>query len=85
MALVHSRIRRVIYGARDPGRGCLGSLMMLHTLPALNHNFRVFEGVREDECHQSLLLNEDYEDSKPAADVCCPTASNTNSKSTAAL
>ncbi|CAM9287683.1 unnamed protein product [Hapterophycus canaliculatus] len=55
MALVHSRVRRVIYGVRDTERGCLGSVMMLHTLKSLNHNYRVFEGVCAEECRQSLL------------------------------
>ncbi|CAN0129643.1 unnamed protein product [Scytosiphon promiscuus] len=55
MALVHSRVRRVIYGVRDTERGCLGSVMMLHTLKSLNHNYRVFEGVCADECRQSLI------------------------------
>lgn len=63
MALVHSRVRRVVYGVRDPERGCLGSLMMLHTLPALNHNYRAFEGVCADDCRRSLLA---VQDSKPA-------------------
>ncbi|CAM9678563.1 unnamed protein product [Laminaria digitata] len=63
MALVHSRVRRVVYGVRDPERGCLGSLMMLHTLPSLNHNYRAFEGVCADDCRQSLLA---CQDSKPA-------------------
>ncbi|CAM9953591.1 unnamed protein product [Ascophyllum nodosum] len=62
MALVHSRIRRVVYGVRDRERGCLGSLMMLHTLSALNHNYRVFEGVCTDECRLSLDL-----ESKPSS------------------
>lgn len=68
MALVHSRIRRVIYGVRDPGQGCLGSLMMLHTLPALNHNYRVFEGVCSQECRQSLLDEPQEEDKVQEAD-----------------
>lgn len=55
MALVHSRVRRVIYGVRDTERGCLGSVMMLHTLKSLNHNYRVFEGVCVEECRESLL------------------------------
>lgn len=63
MALVHSRVRRVVYGVRDPERGCLGSLMMLHTLPELNHNYRAFEGVCADDCRQSLSAGQD---SKPA-------------------
>lgn len=65
MALVHSRIRRVIYGVRDPEEGCLGSAMMLHTLAPLNHNYRVFEGVCADDCLQSLADQE----AKPSAAV----------------
>lgn len=72
MALVHSRVRRVIYGVRDPERGCLASQMMLHTLSALNHNYRVFEGVCADECRQSLLDNE--VNTKPSAEGSCTDA-----------
>lgn len=54
MALVHSRVRRVIYGVRDKEQGCLGSVMMLHTLAPLNHKYRVFEGVCADDCLRSL-------------------------------
>lgn len=54
MALVHSRVRRVIYGVRDTEKGCLGSVMMLHTLTSLNHNYRVFENVCADDCRESL-------------------------------
>ena len=63
MGLVHSRVRRVIYGIRDPERGCLGSVMMLHTLAPLNHNYRVFEGVCADDCRRSLTDH----DVKPSA------------------
>ncbi|CAM9706605.1 unnamed protein product [Discosporangium mesarthrocarpum] len=55
MALIHSRVRRVHYGVRDPKRGCLGSYVGLHTLETLNHNYRVFEGILEEECRRSLL------------------------------
>lgn len=65
MALVHSRVRRVIYGVRNPNRGCLGSVMMLHTLAPLNHNYRVFEDVCADDCRQSLTDQE----AKPSAAV----------------
>lgn len=63
MALVHSRVRRVIYGVRDAEQGCLGSVMMLHTLTSLNHNYRVFESVCADDCRESLAK----EQSIPAA------------------
>ena len=41
MALVHSRVRRVVYAAANPGSGALGSHLSLHTMPKLNHHFRV--------------------------------------------
>ncbi len=40
MALVHSRVRRVVYGKQQASGG-LGSATTLNALP-LNHNFRVF-------------------------------------------
>jgi tRNA-specific adenosine deaminase 3 len=42
MALVHSRIRRVIYATPCPGQGALGSLYNIHELRSLNHHFRVY-------------------------------------------
>lgn len=42
MALVHSRIRRVIYMESNLGNGALGSQQHLHQLRSLNHKFRVF-------------------------------------------
>lgn len=42
MALVHSRIRRVVYLHPDPIFGALGSTNSLHEMRALNHRFRVY-------------------------------------------
>src|SRR5438093_12749741 len=36
-ALVHTRIRRVIFGCTDPVAGAAGSVMNLLQMPALNH------------------------------------------------
>ena len=44
MALVHSRIRRVFYGVRNPDNGALGSNYVLHEMKELNHRFQVFHG-----------------------------------------
>ncbi|XP_063085014.1 probable inactive tRNA-specific adenosine deaminase-like protein 3 [Cavia porcellus] len=49
MALVHSRIRRVFYGAASPD-GALGTCFRVHARPDLNHRFQVFRGVLEDQC-----------------------------------
>ncbi|XP_012500910.1 PREDICTED: probable inactive tRNA-specific adenosine deaminase-like protein 3 [Propithecus coquereli] len=51
MALVHSRILRVFYGAPSPD-GALGTRFRIHTQPDLNHRFQVFHGVLEDQCRQ---------------------------------
>ncbi|XP_053437202.1 probable inactive tRNA-specific adenosine deaminase-like protein 3 [Nycticebus coucang] len=51
MALVHSRILRVFYGAPSPD-GALGTRFRIHAQPDLNHHFQVFRGVLEDQCHQ---------------------------------
>lgn len=49
MALLHSRVRRVFYGAASPD-GALGSCFRLHARPDLNHRFQVFRGVLEPQC-----------------------------------
>lgn len=42
MALVHSRLRRVVYCAPDPERGALGGAFRLHSQRSLNHRYRVY-------------------------------------------
>jgi tRNA(adenine34) deaminase len=49
-ALVHTRIRRVIFGCRDPVAGAAGSVMNLLQMPALNHRCDIASGVLQDEC-----------------------------------
>ncbi|CAH1262876.1 ADAT3 [Branchiostoma lanceolatum] len=49
MALVHSRIRRVFYGAPHPS-GALGTRYSLHTQPNINHRYEVFKHVMLEEC-----------------------------------
>lgn len=49
MALVHSRVSRVIYGTASP-TGALGSKYKLHTVPSLNHHYQVYKGVLRKEC-----------------------------------
>lgn len=48
-ALVNSRIDRVVVGARDPKRGCCGSVENLLDHPSFNHRVQVEFGVLEDE------------------------------------
>jgi len=49
-ALVHTRIRRVIFGCADPSAGAAGSVMNLLQMPALNHRCDIASGVLQDEC-----------------------------------
>jgi len=49
-ALVHTRIRRVIFGCTDPFAGAAGSVMNLLQMPALNHRCDIASGVLQDEC-----------------------------------
>ncbi|KAF8064479.1 TAD3 [Scenedesmus sp. PABB004] len=42
MALVHSRVARVVYCRRDAARGALGGASRLHAARSLNHHYRVY-------------------------------------------
>ncbi|WP_127477536.1 tRNA adenosine(34) deaminase TadA [Sulfurivermis fontis] len=49
-AMVHARVRRVVYGAADPRTGATGSVFNLLQAPQLNHQAEVCGGVLADEC-----------------------------------
>jgi tRNA(adenine34) deaminase len=49
-ALVHARVREVVFGAAEPKTGALVSAVRGVDLPGLNHRFTVTGGVLEDEC-----------------------------------
>lgn len=49
-ALVHARLRRVIFGCPDPRGGAAGGLINLLQMPELNHRCEITSGVRSDEC-----------------------------------
>jgi tRNA(adenine34) deaminase len=53
-ALVHTRIKRVIFGCASTKDGAGGSLMNLLQHPQLNHRCEVTTGVCHDECAQML-------------------------------
>ncbi|HET7512544.1 MAG TPA: tRNA adenosine(34) deaminase TadA [Chthoniobacterales bacterium] len=55
-ALVHVRIRRVIFGCPDPRGGAAGGLLNLLQNPALNHRCDITVGVMAEEC-ANLLQN----------------------------
>src|SRR6202166_3011863 len=51
-AIVHTRIRRVIFGCADVRAGAAGTVMNLLQNPALNHACEITSGVLESECAQ---------------------------------
>ena len=48
-AIINARIRRLVFGARDPKSGCFGSVSDFNAL-AFNHKPQVVCGVRGEEC-----------------------------------
>jgi tRNA(adenine34) deaminase len=55
-AIMHARLARLVFGARDPKTGACGSVVDLLDNPRLNHHTRVTGGVRATEC--GLLLSD---------------------------
>lgn len=53
-ALVHARLKRVVFGCASPKDGAAGSLLNLLQHPSLNHQCEITSGVRQDECAQML-------------------------------
>jgi tRNA(Arg) A34 adenosine deaminase TadA len=53
-AIVHARVRRLVFGAWDPRAGAAGSITDVFALPQLNHRVDVFGGVLMEECGQLL-------------------------------
>jgi tRNA(adenine34) deaminase len=49
-AMVHVRLRRVIFGCTAAKDGAAGSLLNLLQHPGLNHRCAITSGVRQDEC-----------------------------------
>jgi tRNA(adenine34) deaminase len=52
-AMLHARLKRVVYGAHDPKTGACGSVLSLHA-SALNHQTAVAGGLLADECGELL-------------------------------
>ncbi|MBK0098661.1 tRNA adenosine(34) deaminase TadA [Erwinia sp. S63] len=49
-AMVHSRITRLVYGAKDEKTGAAGSLMDVIGHPGMNHQIQIDCGVLAEEC-----------------------------------
>ena len=53
-AIVNARVAAVVYGAREPKWGALGSILDARDL-SLNHRLAVTGGVLESECRQLVV------------------------------
>jgi len=53
-AIVHARVKRIIYGANDPKWGAAGSLYNFAEDIRLNHRVEIINGVREEECRDLM-------------------------------
>jgi tRNA(adenine34) deaminase len=53
-ALIHARVREVVYGTTEPRTGALVSAARAHETPGLNHRFAVTGGVLEEECRDVI-------------------------------
>ena len=53
-ALVHARVQRLVYGARDPKAGAVETHFGICTTEFLNHQLIVEGGILEDECRRVL-------------------------------
>jgi tRNA(adenine34) deaminase len=53
-AIIHTRLKRVVYGVGDPKAGACGGAVDLLHLPGLNHRFECVKGVREIEAKALL-------------------------------
>jgi tRNA(adenine34) deaminase len=53
-AMVHARVREVVYGAAEPRTGALVSTVKALESPGLNHRFVVTAGVLEDACRSII-------------------------------
>ena len=68
MSLVHSRVRRVIFGISDDGMGGLGGASQhagIHNLPGTNHHYRAFrlnlsDGTSNDDMARMSLIRDLY-------------------------
>ncbi len=53
-AIVHARVRRLVFGAWDPRAGAAGSTLDIFRLPGINHRVDVFGGVLSEACGEQL-------------------------------
>ncbi len=53
-AIIHSRIKNLVFGASDPKTGAAGSLINILNYPGLNHYVNVQGGIMAEECSSKI-------------------------------
>lgn len=53
-AMVHARVKRLVYGATDPRAGAAGTIFNIIQHEALNHRLDMTGGVMAEECGAAL-------------------------------
>lgn len=66
-AIIHARLKRLVYGASDPKTGAAGSVFPILGTDKLNHTVEVRGGVLADEC--GTLLSEFFKERRRAEQV----------------
>ena len=68
-AIIHARVERVIFGARDPKCGAVVSLYNILDDKRLNHRVKITEGILKEECGEiiSRFFKEKRVTSAPAS------------------
>ncbi len=56
MAMVHARIKRVVYATREPRTGAAGSLYQLLQHQGHNHQIEIIDGVLREQSAEMLTL-----------------------------
>ena len=49
-AILHARIKRLVYAASDPKAGACGSVLSVMNHPLLNHKVELMPGLLAEEC-----------------------------------
>lgn len=53
-AIIHARVKRLVFGAYDPRAGAVSSVFSIPKAPQLNHQVEILGGVMHDECSELL-------------------------------
>lgn len=53
-AMLQARVRRLVFGARDPRTGAAGSVVDLTRVASFNHSIEITGDVRSEECAEIL-------------------------------